>query len=165
MDKKNISVGLGDLYVSKDTNTIFIAHGLGSCIGVAAYDQNTKIGGMVHVLLPDSNIKANEATTKPGKFADTAIPELLKQLKKAGANTNNLQIKIAGGAQMFAIASLNSSLNIGTKNIEAVKAAIKSCGLKISKEDTGGNAGRTLKLMIENGLVFLRATGCSEKEF
>lgn len=165
MDKKNISVGLGDLFVSKDPGTVFIAHGLGSCIGVSAYDQINKIGGMVHVLLPDSKIKAGEAAEKPGKFADTAIPALIKQLQDIGADINKLQIKIAGGSQMFAIANLNSSLNIGYKNIEAVKTAINSCGLKIYNEDTGGNAGRTLKLMIENGQVFLRATGCSEKEF
>lgn len=165
MDKHSISIGLGELFVSNKSGTQLIAHGLGSCIGLSAYDRENKIGGMAHILLPDSSIKSGVESNKPGKFADTAIPELIKQLKALGADLSKLEIKIAGGAQMFAIPSLNSSLNIGAKNTDAVKSAVQKAGLKILKEDTGGNAGRTLKLVLDDGKVFLRATGCNEKEF
>ena len=50
--------------------------GLGSCIGLTFYDDRLKIGAMVHIMLPDSAGRKD----RPGKYADTAIPLLIKEL-------------------------------------------------------------------------------------
>lgn len=163
MVEKTISIGLGELEASKDPEIILAAHGLGSCIGIVAYDAMAKVGGMSHVLLPDSTI--GKDVDKPGKFADTAIPLLIKKMQDLGATTINTTIKIAGGAQMFAIPGLASKMNIGEKNIIAVKEALKKMNLKIKKEDTGGSVGRTVKLYLNDGHATIRTTGLDESEF
>ena len=67
-----IKIGIADIAVSKDPD-IITTLGLGSCIGIAMYDSASKVGGLVHVMLPDSTkIKQN---SNPSKFADTGIQE------------------------------------------------------------------------------------------
>ena len=48
-----IKVGMADLNVCKAPDVITTL-GLGSCIGLVLYDPVTKVGGMVHYMLPDS---------------------------------------------------------------------------------------------------------------
>ena len=50
---------------------------LGSCAGVILYDRVAKVGGVAHIILPDSRGKADH----PGRFADTAIPALLADMQ------------------------------------------------------------------------------------
>lgn len=56
--------------------------------------------------------------------------------------------KIAGGASMFAAMD---TLQIGEKNTEVVKKALKDEGIRLVAEDTGGNCGRTITLDTRTG--------------
>ena len=49
---KVIKVGMADLNICKAPD-IITTIGLGSCIGLALYDPVTKVGGLVHYMLPD----------------------------------------------------------------------------------------------------------------
>ena len=71
-----IKVGMADLNVCKAPDGLTTL-GLGSCIGLTLYDPVTKIGGMVHYMLPDSTKVSNNSNK--AKFADTGIEELLKK--------------------------------------------------------------------------------------
>ena len=81
-----IKVGMADLNTCKSPDVITTL-GLGSCIGLTLYDPVTKIGGMVHYMLPDSTQVRNHENI--AKFADTGIEELLKRVIAAGAKPNN----------------------------------------------------------------------------
>ena len=48
-----IKVGMADLNICKCPDVITTL-GLGSCVGIALYDPVTKLGGLAHVMLPDS---------------------------------------------------------------------------------------------------------------
>jgi len=158
-----MAVGLGEIKVSKDPASTLACFGLGSCVGIAVYDTRARIGGMAHVVLPDSSIRPAHNT--PGKFADTAVPALIEQLLSAGAHKAHLRVKIAGGAQMFTSApGLSNVLDIGSKNVAAVKAALALCGLHVAAEDCGGRTGRTFMLRIRDGVVTVRMLGRSEIE-
>ena len=150
-----IKVGLGVLAVTDEKGKGLSALGLGSCIGVAAYDPKVRVAGMVHVMLPDAGISS--APGPAGKYANTAIPALLDAMQRLGAAPNRLIIKIAGGAQMFA--SGGGNLNIGARNAVAVRAALAAAKLTIRAADTGGNAGRTLELWVDDGRTTVRAAG------
>ena len=52
----NIIVGVSDMKVSNDANASLITYSLGSCIGVVIYDPAVKVGGLLHFMLPDSNL-------------------------------------------------------------------------------------------------------------
>ena len=96
---KVIKVGMADLNICKSPD-IITTIGLGSCIGLTFYDPITKIGGLVHYMLPDSTQIRNNSNIP--KFADTGIEELVRQMSAKGANKSRMVAKIAGGAQMFA---------------------------------------------------------------
>ena len=109
-----IKVGMADLNICVSPDGITTL-GLGSCVGIAVRDPVTKIGGLAHIMLPDSKeIKNN---TNIPKFADTGIEELIKQIVAKGASRSRLVAKIAGGAQMFAFQSANTSMRVGDRNV------------------------------------------------
>ena len=47
-----IKVGMADYKVGRAPDTL-ISYGLGSCIGISLYDPQTKIGGLLHIMLPE----------------------------------------------------------------------------------------------------------------
>ena len=151
---KVIKVGMADLAVCLSPDSITTV-GLGSCVGIAVRDPITKIGGLAHVMLPDSTQIKNNSNIP--KFADTGIEELVRLVVKAGANRTRLVAKLAGGAQMFAFSSGNNLVRIGEKNVEASKKKLKELGIPILSEDTGANYGRTVIFYPENGDYVIRS--------
>lgn len=118
--------------------------GLGSCIGLTLYDDTVKVGAMVHIMLPDSAGRTN----RPGKYADTAIVLLLKELAALGCKNRSLVAKMAGGACMFEYFGAN--LNIGERNAEKVRAVLKENNIKLAAEDVGGKVGRSVTFSPSN---------------
>ena len=151
-----IKVGMADLNICKFPDALTTL-GLGSCVGVALYDVDKKIGGMIHVMLPDST--KFKVVSNPAKFADSGIEVLIKKMADAGANPKALTAKIAGGAQMFAFSSDNDMLRIGDRNVEAVKNILSKKGIRIIAEDTGNNYGRTIEFYTKNGKLLIKAVG------
>lgn len=156
-----LSVGLAEIKFSRTPGDIIVAHGLGSCVGVAIYDKFSRLGGMAHIVLPDSSIQ--RGSEMPERFADTGIPVLLQKFKSLGGNLVTSSVKMVGGASMFAKASI-SILDIGSRNIEAVLAALTKEGIQPLARDCGGTNGRTFSLHIATGQVFSRMIGMQERE-
>ena len=155
-----IKVGMADLKICKSPDGVTTL-GLGSCVGIAIRDPITKIGGLAHVMLPDSTVIANNAN-KP-KFADTGIEMLVDLVVKAGANRARLVAKIAGGAQMFGFQNKNDLVRVGERNVEASKKKLAELRIPILAEDTGLNYGRTVIFYPETGDYIIRAVGKNEK--
>lgn len=151
-----IKVGMADLKVGQAPDTLTTL-GLGSCIGLTLYDPVSKIGGLVHYMLPDSTKLKNN--TNIAKFGDTGIRELLKQVLASGANQRRLVAKIAGGACMFEMSGLSSVGNVGARNAEAAKEILKELKIPLVAEDTGLNYGRTVELKCETGEYVIKAVG------
>lgn len=151
-----IKVGMADLKVCISPDKITTL-GLGSCVGIAIRDPETGIGGLAHIMLPDSTqIKEN---SNIAKFADTGIEELVRCIVKAGGSRRRLVAKIAGGAQMFAFQNNSNLVRVGERNVEASKAKLKELGIPILAQDTGENYGRTVVFSPENGEFLIRAVG------
>lgn len=157
----NLTVGMGEIQVVRGAGHVLTALGLGSCIGVCLYDPLTRVAGMVHVVLPQS--QADKKGELPGKFADTAIPALVQSMIEMGASASRLKAAIAGGAQLFQF-GVSSSLDVGARNAEAVITALRNAGIPLLAKDVGGSVGRTLRLVSDNGLVAVRTIGGAERE-
>ncbi len=151
-----IKVGMADLKTAKDPN-ILTTLGLGSCIGLTLYDPVSKVGGLVHYMLPDSTKLKNNGNI--AKFGDTGIRELYNQVVAQGANPRRLVAKIAGGAKMFEVSGLSGVGNVGERNAEAAKLMLKELGVRLIAEDTGLNYGRTVELHCDNGDFYIKAVG------
>ena len=137
MDKNTISVGIGEYAIAEGEQKITTV-GLGSCIGTIIYDEIRHIHGLSHIMLPTMGQKQD----KIGKYANTAIPEMIEELVKRGALKGRMKAKIAGGASLFAFKDDN--LKIGQRNIVAVKEILNEYKIRITAEDVGGNRGRTI---------------------
>ena len=155
-----IKVGMADLQVAKAPDSL-ITLGLGSCIGLTLYDPVTKIGGMVHYMLPDSTQLKNN--TNIAKFGDTGIRELYNRMIKQGAVPRRMVAKIAGGAKMFEVSGLSNVGHVGERNPQQAKVMLKELNIPLVAEDTGLNYGRTVTLDCETGDFFIKAVGKSNK--
>ncbi|WP_312335206.1 chemotaxis protein CheD [Anaerospora hongkongensis] len=156
-----IKVGMADYKVGRYPASL-ISYGLGSCVGIALYDPVTKIGGLAHIMLPDS--KQARSTENPAKFADTALPKMLDDLLKLGAGKTRLTAKIAGGAQMFSFTNTTDIMRVGERNAEAVRAILKQLDIRLLADDTGGNYGRTVELKLDTGVFRVKTIDKGEKE-
>ena len=150
-----IKVGMADLKICRAPDALTTL-GLGSCVGIALRDPVTKVGGLAHIMLPDSSIMKNGNVLIP-KFADTGIKELIVQMIKAGAKQDRIVAKIAGGAKMFEVKS--DAMAVGDKNVAAVKTILAFYKIPILAEDTGLNFGRTVIFHPENGDYVIKAVG------
>ncbi len=155
-----IKVGMADLKTCVSPNGVTTL-GLGSCVGIALRDPITKIGGMAHIMLPDSTMIRN-SQLNIAKFADTGIEELVRQMEKLGAKRNRLEAKIAGGATMFKFSASSDAVMVGDRNVEATKKKLFELKIPILAQDTGANYGRTVTYFPETGELFIRAVGKAE---
>ncbi len=154
-----IRVGMADYKVGKAPATV-ISYGLGSCIGISLYDPQQKVGGLLHIMLPDST--QARGSDNPAKFADTGLPLMLKDVLALGASKARLVAKIAGGAQMFAFANATDVMRVGARNAEAAKKMLKDLGIKLIAEDTGGTYGRTVSINLDNGDYIVKTVNRGE---
>ncbi len=138
---------------------------LGSCVGVVLYDRVAKLGGLGHIVLPESH----GATDQPGKYANTAILGMISDLDRhlGGGSRPRLCAKVAGGASMFQFPSLDpatSALNVGTRNCEAIERILAELRIPILARDLGGSTGRRLTLDTASGSVVIRVPGGADYE-
>ncbi|MGV2335760.1 MAG UNVERIFIED_CONTAM: chemotaxis protein CheD [Planctomycetaceae bacterium] len=112
-------VGMGELDVMRGGGVLKTL--LGSCIGLVLYDRQNVVGGLAHIVHPDSSGRAGP----PGKYADTALTELLKRIEQKGGRQKNLTARYAGGSNMFGTTQLNQ---IGQLNTAAVGRLLKAAG-------------------------------------
>lgn len=161
MESKEIKVGIADLNIALPPDRL-ITVGLGSCIGIALYDNSKGIGGLAHIMLPDST--AFNTINNPIKFADLAIPILVKKMEEKGASKRNIKAKIAGGASMFNFTDKSMIMDIGNRNSIAVKIVLENLSIPLLGEETGGNKGRTMIFDTINGSVQIKTVGLGIKE-
>ncbi|SEK21086.1 chemotaxis protein CheD [Carnobacterium iners] len=147
-----IKVGISDYKVARIPQ-VLMTIGLGSCVGIAIYDPKTKIGGLSHIMLPDSSSFKN--ANKIEKFADLAIPQMVSEIRKETKN-QKLIAKIAGGASMFQTANDSYIGSIGERNVAAVERSLKLLNIPLLGIHTGGNMGRTMIVDLNTFAVTVR---------
>ncbi|MDY4696609.1 chemotaxis protein CheD [Selenomonas montiformis] len=156
-----IRVGMADYKVGRAPASL-ISYGLGSCIGISLYDPQAKVGGLLHIMLPDST--QARPTDNPAKFADTGLPLMLQKVLDLGASRSRLVAKMAGGAQMFAFANATDIMRVGARNAEAAKKILQDMNIRLIAEDTGGTYGRTVQIDLETGVYKVKTIDKGEKE-
>ena len=154
-------VGMAEMRIARNPD-ILAAYGIGSCVIVAMFDPKTQIGGMSHVVLPESTA-IHKDKVNPRKFADTAVPLLFQTLSHAGVYKSNVWAKLIGGAEMFPPTE-DFKGTIGERNTEAAIKALEELGIPIVGKEVGGSSGRSLEMSLEDGTISLSVLGESDKE-
>jgi chemotaxis protein CheD len=151
-----IVVGVADCQTSKDRKATLMTYALGSCVGIGVFDPSSSVGGLLHVLLPESSLDPGKAAKNPAMFADTGVPALLTRCLAMGAAKSRLRVWLAGGS---AVMDDRGVFNIGKRNQLAVRKALWKAGLLTHGEDLGGQGSRTVRLELETGTFWVRAAG------
>jgi chemotaxis protein CheD len=150
---EQIIVGVADCRVGSDPGHVLATFALGSCIGLSVYDPIAGVGGMLHYMLPDSNIDPGRARTHPYMFADTGIPSLIDQVCRHGAVRRRLLAHAAGAACMQ---DPQAVFDVGRRNYLALRHVLSNSGITLAGEAVGGNAARTIRLEIGSGRLWLQ---------
>lgn len=141
-------------YAVATTGTISTI-GLGSCVAIVLHDAAAQVGGMAHVLLPSETMSRDQSN--PAKFPTTAVPLLLREMKRLGASMERVRAKIIGGASMFGNLMPPGGINIGERNVAAVREVLAGAKVPIIAEDTGSDYGRSVFLYVLSGRVEVRS--------
>jgi chemotaxis protein CheD len=147
-----IVVGVGDCRIAKGPACL-ATYALGSCIALVAWDWKLKIGGLLHVMLPDSSIDPDKCTKHPHRYVDTGVPALFKGLSDAGSSRAQLRWCLVGGAAMMAG---SAQFEIGKRNHLAVRKMLWKLGVFVEKEDVGGSESRSVWLDVATGQTSIR---------
>ncbi len=156
-----IIVGMADMQISKEPEAMLISFALGSCIGVTLYDPLVRVGGLLHFMLPDSQIDPKKSQRNPWMFADTGIPLFFREAYKLGAEKERVRVKVVGGAQVM---DDSAYFDIGRRNYLALRKIFWMNNVLIQAEDIGGNVNRTIRLEIGSGRVWVKTSGNGEEE-
>jgi len=143
-------IPMGGWAVAKDNGVLRTI--LGSCIGLALYDGPHRVAGLAHVVLPHSQGQ-NDV---PGKFVDTAVPVLLREMERLVGGTIVPTARIVGGANMFATSVVRT---IGHQNIEASELVLDEMGIPIVGRHCGGEKGRRMTVNTMSGLITIEIAG------
>lgn len=130
---------------------VLVTLGLGSCVAILLHDPISQVGGMAHVLLPEPGLARD--TSNPDKFASTAVPRLLKELRRIGGSPARMNARLVGGASMFASIMGPGSLNMGERNIRASREALYVAGIPVNGEEVGGDYGRSVRFSVTDGRI------------
>jgi len=151
-----IVVGISDMKVSNNPDDVLITYSLGSCIGLIIWDPEVKVGGLLHYLLPDSNLAKEKAKKNPFMFSDSGVPLLFKAAYKFGAVKKRMIVKVVGGAHV-----LDSSgfFNIGKRNALALRKIFWKNNVIVAASDIGGTVNRTVSLHVGTGSTLIKMPG------
>ena len=150
---KTFTIGIAELKAVRAPDRVSTL-GLGSCVGLVLYDPVSKVGGMVHIMLPAAPKEGS--VTNRSKFADTGILDLIRAVAASGAMRGRLIAKFAGGAHMFNAVCNNDIMNVGERNVQMCRKILQEQSIRTVAEDTGGACGRSIEFCCESGMLQVR---------
>lgn len=152
------TVGVADLKISSDVTDMLITYALGSCLGVTVYDFRLKKAGLLHCMLPDSNIDRDKAAGNPCMYVDSGLKVLLDNFYRHGSRKNNLIIRVAGGSSSKENPE-EDFFKIGHRNFVSLRKYLWDAGLLLKAYDVGGYGSRTVTLEVESGKMLVKSKG------
>ena len=152
----NVIVGIAEMAISDNPEDVLITYSLGSCLGVTIYDPTLQIGGLMHCMLPLSQIDQAKAQQQPFMFVDTGTVKLLQAMYDRGCRKNNLKVKIAGAS---AVLDSKGLFKIGERNYTVFLKILWKNSILIDGEDVGGTISRTIRLDIATGRFVIKSGG------
>jgi len=162
-DAREIRVKVADFAAATDDGdrgAVIATVGLGSCVAIVVHDPAARAAALAHVLLPHEGLSRDPSNR--AKFASTAVPLLVDELRALGAR-GPLTAKVVGGASMFGQLLSAGGTNMGERNVEATLKALAAAGIPVAAQDTGGDFGRSVFLRVADGRVVVRSLKRGER--
>lgn len=151
-----VTVGVAEMGFSTSPEGLLVTHALGSCVGIAIYDPQAMVGGILHFMLPLSTADSRRAAEKPLMYGDLAIPSFFKAAYDLGAEKSRMRVVMAGGA---AVIQTNDTFDIGRRNVNLTRKLFWKNKVMIDAEDVGQDFPRTLYLEMSTGRTWFTSRG------
>ncbi len=148
-------VYVGDMKVGEKEDTL-VTHALGSCLGLMVYDPVIRVGGLLHAMLPLSNINPEKARDNPFMFVDKGVPLLFKSLYNMGAQKSRLVVKAVGCGRPL---GNDQMFKIGERNHTVLKKLLWKNNVLLDAEEIGGTASRTVHFDLSTGQTIISSGG------
>ncbi len=152
LEPMDVIVDVADLAIGSGGGAL-LTSGLGSCVALVLHAPHSRVTGLAHFLLPEAGPGAT--FSRPAKFAATGVPVLVSEMRLHGA-AGPLTAKLVGGARMFA-SLLSAGVNVGERNLEATRAALRNLRIPVVAEEVGGECGRSVRVEVATGVVQVRS--------
>ena len=149
----------GEMFIAQKPT--IVATLLGSCVAVAMFHPQRRVGAICHGLLPscrDNDASKCDRNCLFGfKFMDCSIRRMLEQFNALGIFHNELEIKVFGGSDMFGVPETKGQrMTIGKQNVLVTKSILEEAGLKVQAADIGGQQGRKIYFYTHTGEILLK---------
>jgi len=155
--RNHIYLKPGELCLS--TCSMKITTVLGSCIATTMFHRKSGIGAICHAVQPECRYKPNcdRLCAEKFKYVTCVIPEMIQRMFGFGAKTDDLEIKLFGGANILERSKeIGRAKSVGQQNVEAAMKVIEKNGLKLKVVDVGGVQGRKVIFETRSGDVMLK---------
>lgn len=153
---KIVNVGVGECRISSTSQEV-LSTLVGSCVAVVIHDFKLKMGGLVHVLLPVQKSRGYEVPEGQAcKFASTAIPYLIDEMRKRGSIEANMVSALIGGAHMPGLGL--KGIDVGRRNVEVVEALLREMKIPVVAKDVGGFCGRRVIYAVSDATIYIKYT-------
>lgn len=151
----NIIVTVGDMKTGSNGDVI-VTHALGSCLGLVIFDPVSRVGGLLHAMLPLSKINPDKAMTNPYMFVDTGVPALFNAVYKLGGVKSRMVVKAAGCGHPL---GKEQMFKVGQRNYTVLKKLLWKNNILVGAEDVGGTDSRTLYFEVASGKTYISSKG------
>ncbi|MBU2623362.1 MAG: HDOD domain-containing protein [Proteobacteria bacterium] len=135
-------------YVVSNKKELVLEACLGTCIGVTICDKEAKVGGLIHLLLPEWT--GYSKNRKPGLYAKTGLPIFISALYAAGADKSRMEACVAGGSLVGPVSEMDIDLDIGGRTAEIVREILEKESIAVRQSETGGFFGYRLSLDLKS---------------
>src|SRR5262249_37779320 len=136
-----------------ESSQVLASIGLGSCVGVALVSRTRALAGLAHVMLPATP----EDREHSARYADFAVPELVRELGRRGAPASDLDAALVGGPKLSSFDS--GALGTGPRNGRAARGALEAEATAARAAATAGGVGRTIRVHVATGEVTCKEAG------
>lgn len=142
---------------SGDKNTILNSSAIGSCVVIAAYDANEKVGALAHIMLPGKAPEKKEL--QKTRYAANAMEELIRRMNLLGIKEKNIAVCLVGSANVLE----KKDDTIALDNVTSVIDILKKENIKVKAKSVGGTERRSISLDIDNGSIYYSIGDGTEK--
>jgi len=136
----------GKVVVSQEPSDVFEVTGIASGIVVVMYEEEKKIGGIAHLLLPSSLPGSGKRASMSA--VNTALPCMLEEIKKLGGDPRLVKVKAVGGARLQ---GASPAASMGERIHEAILKTLGDLGLTLHKRDIGEICKRNVRFQLLDG--------------
>ena len=148
----------GSYIVSKAKDAVLVAY-LGTCVGVALWDKQAGVGGLIHFLLPEPT--SMDMAWQPEINAKTGLPLFIEALCREGARKERLEACIAGGALVGPVTEADLFLDIGGRTADIVVDILGQENIPVLRSEVGGYFSCKLSLNLRTWKTSIDPIGVS----